>query len=102
MAQPGDRVLATRLDDEFWYPGTVRAIEGEQLHVYFDDGDHEWMPAERVAENELAAGSRVYVRFQRGPVYYPGRISRREGDRISVDYDDGQKEDTSIALVRVR
>ena len=98
----GDRVLAKWSGDVFWYPGTIQALDGDRLHVYFDDGDHEWMPSERVAENDLTAGSRVYARFQRGPVYFPGRITRREGDRIWVDYDDGHKEETTIAVVRVR
>jgi hypothetical protein len=98
----GDRVLAKWSGDAYWYPGTIQVIDGERMHVYYDDGDHEWVPADRVCENDLAVGSRVFVRFQRGPFYYPGRIARREGERIMVDYDDGQKEDTSIRWVRVR
>jgi hypothetical protein len=72
------------------------------LHVYFDDGDDEWLPSEGVCENDLTVGSRVFARFQRGPGYFPGRIVRREGERIMIAYDDGQQEDTSIRWVRVR
>src|SRR5205823_12013868 len=48
MPQPGDRVLATRLDDEFWYPGTVRQRDGERSHVLFDDGSEGSMPDDQI------------------------------------------------------
>jgi hypothetical protein len=98
----GDRVLAQWSGDSYWYPGTIQVVDRDRLHVYFDDGDHEWRPADLVCENNLGAGSRVFVRRQRGPAFYPARIVRRQGERIQVEYDNGQQEDTSIAFVRVQ
>jgi hypothetical protein len=98
----GDRVLAQWSRDSYWYPGTIQVIERDRLHVYFDDGDNEWRPADLVCENDLDAGSRVFVRMHRGPAFFPAHIVRRQGERIQVEYDNGQKEDTSFAFVRVR
>jgi len=97
----GDRVLGKWSHDRYWYPGTIQVIENGKLHVYFDDGDHEWMTPDRVTAIDLQAGQRVFGRWQRGPAYYPGRITRRDGDRIHVRYEDGQEESTTIGFVRV-
>jgi hypothetical protein len=97
----GDRVLAKWSRDRYWYPGTIQAIRGGELHVYFEDGDHEWLPTDRVLQLDLRVGSRVYARTARGPVYAPGRIARRDGDRLWIDYDDGRQEATSVCLIRV-
>jgi hypothetical protein len=66
------------------------------------DGDHEWTTADQVTTIDLTAGSRVFARFQRGPAFFPGMIVRRDGERISIEYDDGKTEDTTISFVRIR
>jgi hypothetical protein len=97
----GDRVLAKWSKDMYWYPATVQAMDGDRLHIYFDDGDNEWITAGAVTVIDLAPGDRVFARFQRGPVYAPARIVRRDGERLSIKYDDGKQEDTTIGFVRV-
>jgi hypothetical protein len=96
----GDRVLCKWSKDTYWYPGTIQAIDGGRLHVYFDDGDNEWTTADRVSVIDLAVGSRVSARFQRGPGFFPAH-ARRDGERISLEYDDGRTEETTISWVRV-
>ncbi len=98
----GDRVLAKWSQDPFWYPGTVQALEGERLHVYYDDGESEWLPPDRVAPLDLKPGDRVFGRWQQGPVFYPGQITARDGEKIHIRYDDGGQETTTLSLVRVR
>src|SRR5262245_6051721 len=101
MAQPGDRVLATRLDDHFWYPGTVRQRDGERSHVLFDDGSEGWMPDEQIMALQIDAGDRVAVRLPGGSTYTPGRVLRRDLERINVQFDDGTDEQTSLGMIRV-
>jgi hypothetical protein len=98
----GDRVLAKWSGDPFWYPGTIQALEGERLHVYYDDGDKEWLTPDRVTPLDLKPGDRVFGRWQHGPEFYPGRISMRDGEKIHIEYDDGGQETTTLSLVRVR
>lgn len=98
----GDRVLCKWSRDMYWYPGTIQAIAGQRLHVYFDDGDNEWTEENNVTVIDLAPGQRVFARFQRGPAYFPARIAKRDGERLTLDYDDGKHEDTSVSWVRVR
>ncbi len=99
----GDRVLAYWRGDGYWYAGTVQGIDGDNLHVYYDDGDKEWCSPDRVAPlAELRAGSRVLGRYQDGIDYYPGQIASREGEYVTILYDDGDRENTSLSMVRVR
>jgi hypothetical protein len=97
----GDRVLADWTHDEYWYPATIRSIEGERVYIYFDDGAKEWSTSERLLPIDIELGDYVYCRWKGGPYYYPGRIARMQGEKIYVQYDDGDKEWTTISYVRV-
>ena len=83
--------------DLFRCPGRLP----DDLHVRFDDGDQSWVRPDQVAPLDLEVGDRVFARWQRGPAYRPGRITRMQGERIHVQYDDGAQEWTTIGLVRV-
>jgi len=39
MWKVGDRVLGKRHDENYWYPGTVRHVDGGRAYVIFDDGE---------------------------------------------------------------
>jgi hypothetical protein len=96
----GDRVAARWLDG-YWYPGVVLAIEGKRLHILFDDGDQLLVTPSQVKPLQLGVGDRVFCRWKGGPMYFPGEITRKDGERIHVHYDDGDEETTTIRLVRV-
>jgi hypothetical protein len=99
----GDRVLAYWRGDGYWYAGTVQGVDRDNLHVYYDDGDKEWCAPDRVASlGELREGTRVLGRWQGGLDYYPGQITSREGEHVTILYDDGERETTSLSMVRVR
>jgi hypothetical protein len=98
----GDRVLARWSRDMYWYPATIQTINRDRLHVYFDDGDNEWTTADQVTFIDLAPGARIFARFQRQHGFAPARIVRRDGERLSIEYDDGRREETTISWVRVR
>jgi hypothetical protein len=49
----------------------------------------------------VGSGSRVFCRWKGGPQYYPGRVASATGDAIHVQFDDGDKEDTTVRMARV-
>lgn len=97
-----DRVLVKWSGDEFWYPATITEANGSRYHVVFDDGDEEWTDATRIAAEDLTVGSRIFGNWERRGLYYPGKITARRGNEITILYDDGDRETTTIAVVRVR
>jgi hypothetical protein len=50
---------------------------------------------------DLREGDKVFARWQKGPYYYPGVIAEKHHDKIHVHYEDGEKEWTTISVVRV-
>lgn len=102
MLSIGTRVLAKwPAEQEWWYPGTIVGGGDGSVVVQYDDGDRTELQTDEVGPLMLGVGARVYVRWQTGPAYYPGRISEVLGSAIHVNYDDGDREWTTIGLVRV-
>jgi hypothetical protein len=97
---PGERVFAC-WHDLFWYPGVVLSRSDGQFHVLLDDGNQILVNGDRLRPLELRAGDRVFCRFKGGPEYFPGEVTRREGEMVYIHYDDGDEETTSIRLVRL-
>jgi hypothetical protein len=98
--QEGDRVLACWFDLH-WYPGVVLGVDGKRVHVLFDDGDQALLTPDKVRPLDIKVGDRVFCRFKGGPAYYPGEVTRKKGEVIHIQYDDGDEETTSIRLVRI-
>lgn len=97
----GQRFLVHWSGDQYSYPATIVEVRGERYSVRFDDGDQEWTTRDRIFPDDLRAGSRVFANWQGRGVYYPGQITRRNGNAIHISYDDGDQEDTTIGAVRV-
>jgi hypothetical protein len=97
----GHRVLAQSEYDGYLYPGVIERAEEDSLYILFDDGDRGQLSPERVVPLALLrAGQRAECRWQGGD-FYPCRIDRREGDRVFIQYDDGDREATTVGMVRV-
>ena len=101
MWQPGTRVLATRLDDEFYYPGTVHQADAARWFVLFDDGNECWVGDDQLLPLQIDVGDRLAVRLPGGTDYTVCRVLRREGEKINVQFDDGSDEQTSLGMIRV-
>jgi hypothetical protein len=99
--KPGDRVLASWLDS-FFYPGRVRQIQGQSCEIAFDDGDVAWVHEANVRRPDIQRGSKVFCRFHAGPMYLPGTVTEQNGEKIHVKYDNGEKEWTTVSMVRVK
>lgn len=100
MANLGDRILG-QWETDWFYPGVIVGVPGGSLEVQFDDGDRAKLQPEQVRPLSLQVGIRVYARWQGGSAYYGGRISAIHGNAISIDYDDGDKETTTVSMVRI-
>ncbi len=95
----GDRVLG-RWSDGYYYPATVVSIKGVSAELDYDDGDNAVVPAAQVKSITWKVGTKLECNFQNAGRYYPGTITQKNGDSIHIDYDDGDKEDTTIGHCR--
>ena len=96
----GQRVFAS-WNDGFWYPATVESSDTQSVRVTYDDGTSGLVEPKQVQPMELTEGHRVFVRWQGGAEYHPGKIARFSGENISVRYDDGDEEETTVSMVRL-
>ncbi len=99
FAQPSDKILARWTDG--WYVGTLLQKIGDRYKVVFDDGDEALVPQSGIRPLDWGAGSRVQCNFRGSGRYFWGRIVQKSGGRVSIDYDDGDKEVTLIGRCRV-
>lgn len=99
----GDRVLALwKLDKDWYYVGTIREFKEGQYVVVFDDGDKDTLAPAHIFPEDIAVGDKIAGNFKRQGVFYPGKITSRKGDQVHIKYDDGDEEDTTIAMLRVK
>jgi hypothetical protein len=98
----GSRVLAVwPIEQIYWYPATVKRSTSRWVEVHYDDGHKARVKASEVMKIDIQVGSRVYARVKGGPVYQPAEVTRVNGEKIRVAYDDGGNEMTTISVVRV-
>lgn len=98
----GDRVLALwPVEDIWWYAGTVIELEDEEFVIAYDDGDRAVLASEHLAPLELTVGTIVHGRFQAGEAYFPGTITELRGNAIFIEYQDGDSEWTTAAMIRI-
>ena len=98
--RPGDRIWAP-WNNATLFVGTVDRVEGSEVHVHFDDGDAGWVQLEQVFPLLIPVGLRVMSRWKMGSQYFPGTVTAVEGERVFVQYDDGDREWTRPAALVV-
>lgn len=99
--KPGERGLVRRNGQAYWYPATILSLRDGKLEVLFDDGEgREWVTSDRITAIDLKEGSAIQARAGRGPVFYPGVILEKKGDKYVVLYDSGARETTVLAALR--
>lgn len=98
----GTRVLAVwPIEQIFWYPATVQRSTPRWVDVHYDDGHKARVKPSEVMHLDIENGSRVYARFQSGPYYHPAEVTAMDGEKISLEYDDGRREETTLSVVRI-
>lgn len=102
--QNGDWVLAQWQGSRYWFPGVVAKVHGNMVTVRYDDGTTDQRPDNQVRRYDWRVGTRVECRWQSGDEWYAGRITQesKDGQSISVHYDDGDREHTSTGKCRSR
>jgi hypothetical protein len=95
---PGDRVWAPWMSGVL-FVGTVDRIQEPEVHIHFADGDHGWVRLEQLIPFRLPVGLRVMGRWRMGNAYYPGVVAEVQGERVYVQYDDGDREWTKPAAL---
>lgn len=99
--EEGDRVLAYDCD-EYIYPAEIVAIQDDhQIIVQYLDGLERMLTPELIKRFDLRPGLKVECRFSGGPHSFPATLTKVDGERIHVKYDDGDDEWTSIRLFRI-
>ena len=98
----GDRVLGHYQSSGFWFPGVISDAAGGRYTIRYDDGDVEIVSGNAVRPYNWAAGTRVDCNWKGRGTWYPGVIADANGKRLSINYDDGDRETTQTAMCRSR
>lgn len=97
----GDTLLVNWSGDIYWYPATIQKKDRDRYFVHFDDGDKEWTNRSRMIPEDITVGDQVFGNWKGKGKYYRGKVTSRNGKTIHINYDDGDKETTTISFVRV-
>lgn len=98
----GDWVLGQWKGGEYWYPGVVAGSSSSKVTIRYDDGDVDTRPANQVRAYDWAVGDKVECNFKNQGTWYSGRIASLSGEKIRINYDDGDKETTKTGRCRSR
>jgi len=93
------RVLG-KWSDGYWYPARVQSVKGENVNLNYDDGDVGTVTPDRVRPIDWRVGTKLECNWKNQGCYYPGVIAQMTGERITVNYDDGDKEQITISRCR--
>jgi hypothetical protein len=96
----GDWVLARFQNGNYWFPGVVQTAKGDNIVVLYDDGDKETLGRKSVRAYDWKIGSRVECNYKGAGDWYAGKITGLGGEKLSIAYDDGDKETTKTGLCR--
>lgn len=91
----GDHIEALWEGGADHYPGIITCVHSKgTFDVLYDDGDRELeVPGNRICFKELKVGTRVEALWERGSVFYPGKVVKvKGGGKYDIQYDDGDYE----------
>lgn len=102
LRQAGTRVFAYWQENGYWYPATVLNETEQGIEIrYDDDGSERTLPPGQVVDIALDVGSVVEGNWLGGGVYYEGLIGAINGENITINYADGDVEQTTLNMVRI-
>lgn len=98
----GTRVFGYWEADGFWYPATILNETAEGVEVRFDDdGTERTLPPGQITNIALDVGQVVEGNWLGGGIYYEGEIGAIDGATITINYNDGDVERTTVDRIRV-
>jgi hypothetical protein len=98
----GDWVLGNYRNAGYWFPGIAEKVQDGKVTIRYDDGDRETVQLKNVRPYNWAIGMKVECNYKNAGEWYPGTIASLGGDRIGINYDDGDKEKTRTGRCRSR
>lgn len=90
----GERVYALIPSTSLWIPAQISNKDKEKLQLNAL-GIKMDTTVDRVRALQLEIGDRVLCYWQQGPLPFGGRVSKVNGDKVFVKYDDGDEEWTT-------
>jgi len=96
----GCRVCGRWAPDGYWYPGTVKDIKDGKYLIRFDDNDKAWLDDSEIVGYQPTFGDHVEADWLGKGTFYGGKITKRNGEKVRIEYDDGDCEDTTISYLR--
>ncbi len=96
----GDWVHGNYQGSGYWFPGVVEKVHDGKVTVVYDDGDRETLNRGNVKPYDWKVGSKVECNFKGQGDWYAARITSLSGAKISLTYEDGDKETTTTGFCR--
>lgn len=96
----GDWVLGNYKGAGYWFPGIAEKVEGGKITIRYDDGDRETVSIDKVRPYDWMIGMKVQCNYKNAGEWYPGTIASLAGEKIGINYDDGDKETTKTGRCR--
>ena len=96
----GDWVLGNYQGSGYWFPGVVAQVHDGKVTVVYDDGDRETLNRGNVKKYDWKVGSKVECNFKGLGDWYAGKITSLSGAKISIAYEDGDRETTTTGFCR--
>lgn len=98
----GDWVLGNYKNSGYWFAGVISKVNGDKITIKYDDGDLETVYPNAIRPYNWAVGTRVECNYQGAGDWYAGKITALNIERLSIAYDDGDKENTKTGMCRSR
>ncbi|NOG61524.1 MAG: hypothetical protein HND53_13560 [Proteobacteria bacterium] len=98
---PLDEVVLGQWSNGKWYPARISGYYEGLYDLYFLDGDTSSVDDSKIRTFNWDVETRVSCKWQGKDRYYSGVITKIHGASVSINYDDGDKEKTSIKYCRV-
>jgi hypothetical protein len=99
--QVGEKVLAYFDTDGYWYAAEIVQATGSDFRIRFlIDGEEDNVDETSLSELLVEADDVVESFYKQEELYYSAIVKQVKGDRVEVEYEDGEREWTDIAHLR--
>jgi hypothetical protein len=102
MWKVGDRILARRRPETYWYPGTVRDIDGTLFLIQFDDGDEGVAVRQEMLPCRFEAGDRVGVYQAASGDYLTATVVQPDDAALRVRYMNQEEQAVPLSKIRIQ
>lgn len=88
--------------DGYYYPGYIQEIRDDKYRFRFDDGDERWLDKDQLSTYSIQYDDPIEVNWLGRGLYYRCVVTKRKGEQITVEYEDGDVETTTIDFARLQ